>query len=241
MINSLNLKIGNDTASALKDAQIEFEELVTLLCIYTNNRRILISYLEEKSPLQKVVYFQRFLRKQLLTTEKNFETLENDFNVDYYFLTEYAINLCATFANNFLTNLPETHSQDVILSPIKSITNVADIEKEKFNKFLNDYLSKFPPGIRNNGGKLIRVSPEDAEKKMAQFISKYKRYGDYDLILKATENYIKRLSGKYDYCPTAEYFIIKNGTSALASECETILNRTSQFPQDLSSPFDKIM
>jgi hypothetical protein len=59
------------------------------------------------------------------------------------------------------------------------------------------------------------------------------------MILKATEGYLERLRGVYTYCPTSEYFILKDGTSALASECENLKNGSND--DAIINPFEKRM
>lgn len=83
----------------------------------------------------------------------------------------------------------------------------------------------FPKGIKS-GGYPIRSNVYDIADKLKKFMKKHK-YSP-ELIIKATENYIKRKETEgWNFTQIAVYFIEKNGMSTLASECEGLIEGDS--------------
>jgi hypothetical protein len=97
--------------------------------------------------------------------------------------------------------------------------------KEDFNKFVEEYYNKFPEKVIT-GNLLVKSNLEKCKVKMIAFIKKYKY--SYEVILEATDNYIKVCKSQgYTYMKTAYYFIDKMGESILASYCEQVTNKTT--------------
>lgn len=86
--------------------------------------------------------------------------------------------------------------------------------------FAIQYRNLWPPGLKS-GGYSVRSNLPDIETKLKKFFKKYK-YSP-EVVLKATEKYLDRMKADgYSFVKLANYFIMKDNTSMLASECETI-------------------
>lgn len=92
---------------------------------------------------------------------------------------------------------------------------------DEWGQFVNRFREIFPSGVSPNGI-YVRSSARDCDKKLKKFTKEYPEF-DHETIIKAAEKYVKRyaLQG-YRYMKTASYFIMKDGESTLAVECETI-------------------
>lgn len=91
--------------------------------------------------------------------------------------------------------------------------------KGDFDSFVNAYYELFPTKVRQ-GNLLVRSDKTSCAKKLKKFIKEYPEF-DYDIILKATANYINKCSKDgYRYIKVSHYFIYKDNVSTLASECE---------------------
>lgn len=89
-------------------------------------------------------------------------------------------------------------------------------DEQSVEEWINDWVQLFPSGIKS-GGYYIRGNKEDCLKKMIKFL-KVRRYNK-EQVFQATKNYIARKAKEnYSYMMKAEYFIEKDGISALASE-----------------------
>lgn len=180
---------------------------------------------------------QELLRKQLLYTEMTYEEILDNFKLSSYTMTDIARELCSTIPAGDTAILPQ---ETPLLNAVNNlIVDTEAKQRKQFDDFVTEFLNKFPEGKKNNGGKTIRTNFEDTKAKMVKFLNKYKRYNDFNLILRAATNFVANFRGDYSYCPTAEYFISKNGTSALATECEVILAGKSEGAKN--NPFDKLM
>jgi hypothetical protein len=93
--------------------------------------------------------------------------------------------------------------------------------KGTFDEFITAFFNTFPKKIRQ-GNLLVRSDINSCSKKMKKFLKEYSEY-DYDIILKATTNYVNKCSKDgYRYIKVSHYFIYKDNISTLASECEEI-------------------
>lgn len=82
------------------------------------------------------------------------------------------------------------------------------------------YRELFPSGVRT-GGYPVKSNLKDITSKLKKFKKKY-NYSS-EKILEATTRYVERMRlQSYSYMKTAEYFIMKDNSSLLASECEGI-------------------
>lgn len=238
MSSNILLEVSIQLTDVLQRANTSIENLFVITCYYEDKKHILDSYLKHKTDIQKIVFMQELLRKQLLFTEEPYEELLENFSLNKYQLTSVAKDVCAISEGKSI--LPEKLNDNLL---IKSVENLVlsgeEKEKIKFEAFLNEFLSKFPEGKKNNGGKIIRTNIDDVRSKMVKFLNKYKRYNNFKLIIDATQSFISNYRGDFSYCPTAEYFISKNGTSALATECESVLSGKNK--GTISNPFENLM
>ena len=106
------------------------------------------------------------------------------------------------------------------------INSIFDDQKEvskvdTFEEFSSKFRETFPSGIIS-GNQYVRSSERDIQVKLKKFEKEYKY--NRSTILKAAENYVSRCKlNNYKYMKVAHYFIFKNNESALASECEGVL------------------
>jgi DNA-binding MarR family transcriptional regulator len=168
---------------------------------------------------QKRVLLQSLIRKQLVIVK----TESDLFKVTDYELTELGRELLEQGDRKIDILEVVTGVKEDVVTPLEELT-------------LN-YLELFPKGIRNGGNKPLRSNTTDVKAKLMKFIAKYK-YSP-QIILTATAQYLDSLRGSYTYCPTAEYFILKEGSSALASECEKLASGAGD--GELINPFEKRM
>ena len=73
----------------------------------------------------------------------------------------------------------------------------------------------FPPGVKS-GNIYVRSAAASIEHKLKQFRKLYPLYTEEQIII-ATRKYVASFNEKYQFMRTAEYFILKEGTSTLAS------------------------
>ncbi len=93
-------------------------------------------------------------------------------------------------------------------------------DKQTVAKWIESWCEIFPKGVKS-GGYYVKSNAQDCLKKMIKFI-KVRKYSK-EQIFQATKNYIDRKAKEnYAYMMRADYFIEKDGVSALASECENI-------------------
>jgi hypothetical protein len=115
-----------------------------------------------------------------------------------------------------LTDLGKDLIKKVFL-PIK--TSTTPINKEDVTDISLKYRELFPVNIKT-GNLPVRGNIKNIERKMELFKRKYPDYSD-DLILKATEKYIKEKAKEgYTFMKMSEYLIFKDGESMLASLCD---------------------
>lgn len=86
--------------------------------------------------------------------------------------------------------------------------------------FVDEFRSIFPRGVMS-GGYYVVGDKVSCKRKLKKFLKDYK-YSP-EIILEATTRYIETMSKQdYKYMKIAPYFISKDGSSTLASECEAI-------------------
>lgn len=240
--NSLiDLKVTPQILEVLQTHNMRLDEMFTLLCMSTQRVNLLLNYLRSKNDEQKVAFMQPMIRKQFLTVDKDYSALIEAFNIANYSFTDYSRSICAEikFRMGIAENEDNLEGNLMQLQAILPVITDEPPPNSEFDKFIQVFLEKFPQGSKNNGGKVLRSNPTDTKLKMIKFMNKYKRYSSKELVIKATDMFISRYRGDFSYCPTAEYFISKNGTSALATECELILSGEGK--EGISNPFEKTM
>lgn len=217
--NTLHIGVNGPVVDVLKKHSIRVEELFVLLCFSQSRMELLNMYLEGKNPDQRLVYMQSLVRKQFMTYES-----------EQYHMTVLGQQVCS----DIIPRMAPTQSLQELLG---IATPIIQEERTEFDVFVEKYLDMFPKGVRNGGNKPLRGNFSDTKAKMFKFMNKYKQ--DKETILAATKNYLARMNGTFTYCPTSEYFILKDGYSALASECDLMKNSGNS--DELINPFEKRM
>jgi hypothetical protein len=86
--------------------------------------------------------------------------------------------------------------------------------------FVDEFRGLFPKGVMS-GGYYVVGDKVSCKRKLNKFLKDYKYTPE--IILEATSRYIETMSKQdYKYMKIAPYFISKDGSSTLASECEAI-------------------
>lgn len=94
-------------------------------------------------------------------------------------------------------------------------------KNENVENWINDWYALWPVGIKT-GGYLIKTDRKGCLRKMKSFLVSYPEYSK-EQIMEATKAYLLEQSiNGYAYTKLAPYFIIKNGLSILAGECEAL-------------------
>ncbi len=237
-MSEFSLKIDLNVVEEIKRHNIRFEELFVMGCYYLKQGVILNNYLKDNSAEQNIVYLQPMVRKQLLFTTKSYTELVDDFSLDNYVLTDYSEKILAGIWQSETTNV-EVKQFIKELKETVTPTNEFDVKTQQ-------YLDIFPR-VKNGGNKAIRSNFIDTKAKLIKFFNKYKRY-DWNIVLGATEAFVAKYNRDYTYCPTAEYFIMKDNSSALAAECDmyiaqgntrAIMERKGKYIPD--NPFENKM
>ena len=101
------------------------------------------------------------------------------------------------------------------LRNIAELVNKVKVDVEEYN---NLWPKKLLPS-----NYYARSNKKDVERAFNSFYKKYRF--DWETVIKATKRYVERKQlANWEYCKTSAYFIMKNGMSELATECEVILN-----------------
>lgn len=201
---------------------LKLEEFGLLLLLSKQRNDLLECYLRRSITVeQKAAMFQALVRKQLVVVKDN-----NSFRLEDYEITEIGRAI-----------LTDTEASTNVVEVVGDILNIPTEDRTEFDVFVEKYLELFPKGVKNGGNKPLRSNVTDTKAKMIKFMNKYKH--PQETILRATEQFVERLRGTYMYCPTAEYFIMKDGSSALATECDAIKNGLGD--SELIDPFLKRM
>lgn len=105
-------------------------------------------------------------------------------------------------------------------------------DDKSMDRLIGKYLGMFPP-IRLPSGAMARVNVPQAKEQFRQFFEQYNY--SWDTIYKATQNYLDHYREKdWLYMRNSKWFILKDGESQLALECEAVENEVEE-PQ---STFD---
>lgn len=200
-----------------KDLRIE--EFCLLVLLARGEKGLLETYCRKGYTVdQKRVILQSLIRKQLVYLKDESEV----FKIEDYILTEEGKEVMEQAGS-------KAEVLEIVTGDIKPQTDM--------DQLVSQYLELFPKGVRNGGNKTLKSNATDVKAKLMKFMGKYKHTPD--VILKATSQYLEKLRGSYTYCPTAEYFILKDGSSALASECDRVTSGADD--DELINPFQKTM
>ena len=215
----LKITLNEELARYLNSKDITLTEAAILKCYYSQNKALHEAIMSGKNVNQRMALLAPMVRKQLLV---DYET------ESWYVITDYGRAIVDEMTQIELVGYPT-------MSDLTGVPHVAP--STEFEIFITTYLDIFPKGVKNGGNKPLRSNKTDVGNKMIKFMNKYKY--DKETILKATKNFVERLRGTYTYCPTAEYFILKDGSSALATECDLVKNGLSN--EQIINPFEKRM
>jgi hypothetical protein len=95
-------------------------------------------------------------------------------------------------------------------------------EDVEFDTNVRWYIQLFPP-IRLPSGRMARENPKLVKAKFRKFFELYQY--EWKTIFEATERYVNYYAQKnYQYMRNCIYFILKDSTSDLALECDSIIN-----------------
>lgn len=217
MDSQVVLMLDADLLGYLSDKGLSINDFALLVLVDKGNYGLLEVYNRAWLTIeQKIASMQGLVRKQLCTSNGGYKLSD-------YRLTEEGSKIIA-----------ETSTRTNVLELITGLPQVS--VKTELDSFVDRYLELFPKSVRNGGNKVLRSNTTDVKAKMLKFMNKYKH--SQETILKATENYLARCRGVYTYCPTSEYFILKDGSSALATECDAVHNGGND---ELINPFEKRM
>lgn len=99
--------------------------------------------------------------------------------------------------------------------------------KPEFIEKLHEYREIFP-NQKLPSGKAARTNIEDLKKRMSEFFIKYPYY-DWDLVLDAATHYVETYrKNEFKFMKTAGYYIVKDGESDLATDCQLLLDGAEQ-------------
>lgn len=218
-MNHVVLAIDAGLLEFLLQKDLDINEFCILLLLSRGEKDLLETYCRRGYTVnQKRVLLQSLIRKQMVSLRDESDT----FKVMDYELTEIGKEVLEQSG-------PKVDVLEVVTGDVQPTSSL--------DQLVQDYLELFPKGVRNGGNKPLRSNATDVKAKMVKFIGKYKHTPE--VILKATKQYIDALRGSYTYCPTAEYFIMKDGSSALATECYKVTSGAAD--DELIDPFQKRM
>lgn len=241
-MSNVLINISDKNAKWLAEHNLQAEDLFILKVFNSDDISILQQYLTLKTSDQKLVYFQSLVRRGWLEMLVDVD----EFSWDNYRLTaetkrvlEFleSIDVIGLIKQEETTNVTSVNTKDVdVLVPgVKVIVNQEN--ETIFDNFVEEFRSKWPEG-RNGGGVSFRGNKIDIKSKLLKFMNKYKF--NKETILAAADLYLSTFRRKgFEYCQAAEYFILKNQTSALAGYCEMVLNNVATGSS--TDPFQQIM
>lgn len=120
------------------------------------------------------------------------------------------------------------HESEVYICNIKTVKKVNKIDFKDWEDKIKQYNELFPKGKKEGSSISFRTNPKELYEKFKWFFQEYPEY-DWDMVLAATEKYIKVFeeSNDYTYMQTSKYFIKKDDknrvtTSTLSTHCYNI-------------------
>ena len=104
--------------------------------------------------------------------------------------------------------------------------------KNNIKTWIEEWLNLFPSGVKS-GGYYVKSNENDVINNMVKFVKKYKYTKEQ--ILQATSLYIEEFRSKnWMYISCADYFILKDNRSILASYCANLGNNNkANFGRDV--------
>lgn len=212
----IKIKVDKGLVEYLGTNKIKLDEALIIYCFSQNKVSLLKTYLNNKTPDQCTAYLQSLERKFLLKKLSDIE----DFDWDNYELTEVGHKIYSDIYEylDSTLDIPKIVGEEV---------------ESKLAEFVTEWLALWPEG-KNAAGERLRSNEIDVTSKMEKFMTKYK-IKDRELIKQSTVKYLDRMKlNAYQYCTSAMYFIMKDGTSKLATECESSPETTSSAWEELA-------
>lgn len=136
--------------------------------------------------------------------------------------------LCFRTINNQLE--PTPLGRDLITTIMCRKT----IPKKDYTELARKLQKIFPQGRKGTTAYYWRGTVNEINTKLKAFFNKYPKTKE-EVIIKATENYVKSFKGNTTYMQLLKYFIEKDGGSALASFIENIDSYNVQEKEDWTS------
>lgn len=120
------------------------------------------------------------------------------------------------FSNIFITNK--------FINKFIEQEQKSKLDKEVVEDWIDLWYNLFPKGVKS-GGYLVRSDKNGCLNKLKKFHKKYPEFSK-EIILKATSDYIDYYRMRnWNYVSLGHYFIVKDGISILAGQCEMILDK----------------
>lgn len=232
--DAVKLTVNLDLTEFLSARNYSITDLFICYCISNKHADLLKSYLSKKSDDQKIAFFQGLIRKELVDKYSDIDS----FDLDNYVLTEKG-EILLDETEEYFTNL------DIAMTDVSLITQLDEAEKDEekvssLNQLVEAFIELFPKGIKNRAGYYIRGNKEDIRTKLIAFMRKYKY--SHEVILKATTKYLnKQKNDGYAFCMLSNFFIMKNGVSLLATECEAVMNNSGDLEEGLENFHNQLM
>lgn len=201
------IKVDKNLLTYLGEKKMRLDEMFTLVCFGTNQLDLIKTFLYGRSGDQCTAFMQSMERKGLM---RKLSPGVEDFDWDNYEVTEEG--------NTVYEDCEYAFREAEIYMP-EFPAAIIEVEESEADTIAVAFLALWPENTRNTNGDKVKSTLIDVKKKMGQFLRKYRF--DKDVILSATERYLSRQRAQgYAYCQQAMYFIMKDGTSKLATECE---------------------
>lgn len=163
--------------------------------------------------------------KLSLLTLKQLKLTPNDYVYLYCKYHDLELDLSMNFDNLEKRSYIKFEEDNEVILRIKAIklfkTDKIPLKKEDFDAFVEKYRNIFPEGVKS-GARPLRSDRVSCKKKLLKFQEMYPDYTQEE-ILDATKAYIDlKRKEAYKFTTCADYFIIKEGSSILASYVEDI-------------------
>ncbi len=177
--------------------------------------------------------FYKWITAGGLTPNQYFAILFQALGVKQKTLFNSALELSRLKREGYLTeglNFTQKLLDTKLFDDIESYLIEDDQEAKSLDRRIGRYIGMFPAS-RLPSGAPARASLPSVRMQFNEFFNQY----DYswDVIYEATQNYINHYAERnYEYMRNARNFILKDGESQLALECDMILNKEKEFSFD---------
>lgn len=119
-----------------------------------------------------------------------------------------------------------TSTGPILRQKALKLINVTDTSPDNVESWVEEWRDLFPKGVQS-GGRRVRGDKQGVLKKMKAFCKNYPQFKKKDIFI-ATKLYVfEKSRDRYNFMQCADYFIDKNGVSALASIIEDLDGKES--------------